>query len=55
MPFPQDASLPKDSLILVTGVTGFLASIIANELLNHGYRKEVDEAPNTTKTYSCIL
>ncbi|KAF2724201.1 NAD(P)-binding protein [Polychaeton citri CBS 116435] len=38
MSFPQDSILPQGSLILVTGVTGFLASIITDQLLHHGFR-----------------
>lgn len=30
--------LPKGSLILVTGINGFAASHVANELLQRGYR-----------------
>ena len=32
------SAIPEDSLILVTGVTGFIGSHIANELLKRGYR-----------------
>lgn len=38
MPFPDAAVIPQGSLVLVTGVTGFLGSIIADQLLLHGYR-----------------
>lgn len=39
MPFPDDdLALPQGSLVLVTGVTGFLASVVADELVKGGYR-----------------
>lgn len=39
MAFPEDAALPLGSLVLVTGVTGFIASILADELVKRGYRE----------------
>lgn len=39
MGFPHDSILPQGSLILVTGVTGFLAGIITDQLLQHGFRR----------------
>ena len=39
MGFPHDSVLPQGSLILVTGVTGFLAGIITDQLLQHGFRR----------------
>ena len=38
MPFPDDVALPLGSLILVTGVTGYLASVSADEFVKRGYR-----------------
>ncbi|OCK73601.1 hypothetical protein K432DRAFT_410555 [Lepidopterella palustris CBS 459.81] len=38
MDFPHDSVLPQGSLIFVTGVTGFLASIITDQLPHHGFR-----------------
>lgn len=35
---PVDAVLEPGSLVLVTGVTGFVASVIADQLLSHSYR-----------------
>ena len=32
------SSLPPGSLVLVTGVNGFMASVIADECVQHGYR-----------------
>ncbi|KAI4097928.1 MAG: hypothetical protein LQ348_003309 [Seirophora lacunosa] len=34
----QQATIPKGSLVLVTGVNGYIASHIAEQLLEHGYR-----------------
>lgn len=31
-------AIPKNSLVLVTGVNGYIASHIAEQLLEHGYR-----------------
>ena len=31
-------AIPKESLVLVTGVNGYIASHIAEQLLEHGYR-----------------
>lgn len=31
-------AIPKDSLVLVTGVNGYIASHVAEQLLEHGYR-----------------
>lgn len=41
MVFPQHAVLPQGSLIFVTGVTGLIGSIIADQLLLHGYRTSI--------------
>ena len=38
MHFPYEPVLPPDSLILITGVNGFLGSHIANQFLLGGYR-----------------
>jgi len=38
MHFPYEPVLPTDSLILITGVNGFLGSHIANQFLLAGYR-----------------
>jgi len=38
MGFPEDAVLPQGSLVLVTGATGYVASILVEQLLAHGYR-----------------
>jgi nucleoside-diphosphate-sugar epimerase len=32
------SAIPKESLVLVTGVNGYIASHIAEQLLKHGYR-----------------
>lgn len=39
MGFPNDVALPLDSLVLVTGVTGYVASVLADELVKKGYRR----------------
>lgn len=31
-------AIPKESLVLVTGVNGYIASHVAEQLLEHGYR-----------------
>ncbi|KAK0284617.1 hypothetical protein LTR91_002334 [Friedmanniomyces endolithicus] len=38
MAAPSDAVLPAGSLVLVTGVNGFLGCHVADQLLAHGYR-----------------
>lgn len=49
MPFPDDdLALPPGSLVLVTGVTGFLASVVADELVKKGYRKSAWSSPEAT-------
>jgi len=32
------AAIPKDSLVLITGVNGYIASHVADQLLEAGYR-----------------
>ncbi|UNI19497.1 hypothetical protein JDV02_005679 [Purpureocillium takamizusanense] len=38
MTVTKDVAIPKDSLVLVTGITGFIGSNVADQFLNHGYR-----------------
>ncbi|KAK3109926.1 hypothetical protein LTR53_016321 [Teratosphaeriaceae sp. CCFEE 6253] len=38
MSLPSDAVLPKDSLVLVTGVNGYLGCHVADQLLRFGFR-----------------
>ena len=34
---PDDFTIPKGSWIVVTGVNGYIASHVADQLLHHGY------------------
>lgn len=34
----EDLALPQGSLVLVTGVMGYIASVVADELVKKGYR-----------------
>jgi uncharacterized protein YbjT (DUF2867 family) len=36
--FKFDPVLPKDSLVLITGITGYIAALTADEVLAAGYR-----------------
>ena len=53
----QDAALPKGSLILVTGASGYIASHVVNEALQAGYKvrgtaRTQEKCDNTKKTYN---
>jgi nucleoside-diphosphate-sugar epimerase len=34
----RDLAIPKGSTVLVTGVNGFMASHVANQFVQHGYK-----------------
>ena len=38
MTVTKDVAIPKDSLVLVTGVTGFIGGNVADQFLHYGHR-----------------
>lgn len=56
----QDVALPKGSIVLVTGATGYIASHIVHNFLQLGYRvrgtvRSSEKASQTTKLYSSLV
>lgn len=55
IPIPTEVALPPNSLILVTGIAGYIGAHIASELLKRGYRVRGIVRPTTNAAWMTPL